>query len=318
MKIIKFSAVIAVLVGFTLQSQASEPPICYEYYEGEFEWLPDFDQLPVVAEGEVYDFGLGVAQREDAFAIRFKTCLVIEAAGNYEFCLNSDDGSKLLVDGQVVVDSDGTHGPGIECGWINLEPGVYFIEVQYFEYYGDQELAVTFGLDGTDLIPLEAAYIKSPKEGDPEPDPEPEKECRGDLSIGPSGRKQKGKGIVNSSGSRQRYTDHLVWGKNRFKSVLRNRGTHAETFRLKGSKRKSFYRLKYRVGSKNITSAVVRGTYEIELAKNAQRTFKIEVKPNSRYRYGKKVKVSLIARGTSAVCKDKVKLQLKKMKKKKH
>lgn len=309
MKIVKFSAVIAVLVGFTLQSQAAPPPICYEYYEGEFEWLPDFDQLPVISEGEVFNFGLGVAQREDAFALRFKTCLVIEYAGNYEFCLNSDDGSKLLIDGQVVVDSDGTHGPGLECGWIYLEPGEYLIEVQYFEYYGDQELAVTFGLDGTDLIPLENAFIKSPKETDPDPDPDPdpEKKCRGDLSIGPNSRDQAGEGIVNSTGRRQKSTSGLIWGKNKLVAMLRNEGTHRETFRLRGSRKKSYYRVKYRQGSRNITSKVIRGKYEVELAPGAKRNIRIEVTPNKKYRYGKKVEVTLVARGTSASCVDKVK-----------
>ncbi len=303
MKIMKFSAVIVALVGFSFQATAAEPPICYEYYEGHFEWLPDFDQLAPVDEGEVFDFGLGIAQREDAFAIRFKTCLVIEIPGNYEFCVTSDDGSKLLVNGQVVVDNDGTHNPVTECGWIYLEPGEHIIEVQYFEYYGDQELSVHFGLDGTDLIPLENAYIKSPKN----PGPKPEKKCRGDLSIGPNSRYQVGGGIVNSSGRRQKATTRLIWGKNKLVAMLRNDGTHRETFRLRGSRTKSFYRVKYRLGSKNITSKVISGTFELDLAPGAKRNIHIEVTPNKRYRYNKNLNVTLMARGTTSSCVDKVK-----------
>jgi outer membrane protein OmpA-like peptidoglycan-associated protein len=52
---------------------------------------------------------------------------------NYTFSLLSDDGSKLLIDGKVVIDNDGIHPPVEKKGTIKLRRGFHTIEVQYFQ-----------------------------------------------------------------------------------------------------------------------------------------------------------------------------------------
>ncbi|RYZ59019.1 MAG: hypothetical protein EOP07_05320 [Proteobacteria bacterium] len=51
------------------------------------------------------------------FSLQTTTVIVIPADGNYTFQLNSDDGSKLYIDGTMVIDNDGTHqavGTGVD------------------------------------------------------------------------------------------------------------------------------------------------------------------------------------------------------------
>ena len=48
-------------------------------------------------------------KRDDQFALRFEGALSIDAEGEYTFWLKSDDGSRLTIDGKVVVDNDGIH-----------------------------------------------------------------------------------------------------------------------------------------------------------------------------------------------------------------
>ena len=59
--------------------------------------------------------------------------LKIETDGSYTFSLNSDDGSKLYIDGNLVVDNDGLHGMFARQGSVVLTAGDHNIEVQYFQ-----------------------------------------------------------------------------------------------------------------------------------------------------------------------------------------
>jgi hypothetical protein len=68
----------------------------------------------------------------------------VPADGTYTFGLNSDDGSLLFLDGNLVVDNGGSHAPGTVSAGTFLTAGPYFFEVQFFEDFG--------GPSGVDLI----------------------------------------------------------------------------------------------------------------------------------------------------------------------
>jgi len=62
--------------------------------------------------------------------------LEVTTTGTYGFTLNSDDGSLLFIDGSLVVDNGGGHGPTAVTGSINLSAGIHPFEVQFFEDFG--------------------------------------------------------------------------------------------------------------------------------------------------------------------------------------
>ncbi len=121
-----------------------EPPtfISYEYYEGVYNSLPDFDGLTPVATGETSAFSLSEAQVNDNFAFRYTATLSLTAEGAYTFFTNSDDGSQLSINGELVVDNDGLHGAREEQGTVNLAAGTHEIVVTYFEKGGNSSLSV--------------------------------------------------------------------------------------------------------------------------------------------------------------------------------
>ena len=67
------------------------------------------------------------------FAIRFRGKLAIETPGKYTFALNSDDGAKLYINRNLVVDNDGIHPLRFRRGTRKLTAGMHNIEIHYFQ-----------------------------------------------------------------------------------------------------------------------------------------------------------------------------------------
>ncbi len=57
-------------------------------------------------------FDIGVRTRDTAFGFVFTGTLIVPEDGKYTFYLDSDDGSRLSVDGKPVIEYDGIHGDG--------------------------------------------------------------------------------------------------------------------------------------------------------------------------------------------------------------
>jgi len=145
-------------------AQEGDNGLWYEYYEDYYEYgLPYFPGLPLITQGKVDNFDIGVRLRDEGFGFRFTGIVVAPVPGDYTFYLNSDDGSKLYINGELVVDYDGYHGMGgpIE-GTINLIAGEHLIEVIMFEYGGGEGLTV--GVSGPGIpspipIPNEVLFL---------------------------------------------------------------------------------------------------------------------------------------------------------------
>ncbi|RYZ69507.1 MAG: hypothetical protein EOP09_07565 [Proteobacteria bacterium] len=78
------------------------------------------------------------------FSLQTTTTLIVPADGDYTFQLNSDDGSRLYIDGREVIDNDGEHqayGPGPDDSLvvglkevvINLRKGEHPLALNYFQ-----------------------------------------------------------------------------------------------------------------------------------------------------------------------------------------
>jgi len=123
----------------------------YEYYEGRWKSLPDFDSLQPVDSGKADNFDLGPiikknkkGEKPNNFAIRFKGRIAIRTNGWYTFYLVSDDGSRLYINGQEVVDNDGIHPMirgGIKPAWAyNRWGDAAIVAIWLYDRTGDKSL----------------------------------------------------------------------------------------------------------------------------------------------------------------------------------
>ncbi len=144
----------ASFTGFTEFLDIEEEEVhCLNYacYEGEWEQLPDFSQLDPVREGYVYQIGLHqVHPRENYFGIVFSGKIHIKEPGEYTFYTQSDDGSRLYIDGEMIVDNDGLHGMEEKAGKVSLTKGLHDLTVNYFEAGGGNALRVYMEGPGLD------------------------------------------------------------------------------------------------------------------------------------------------------------------------
>lgn len=75
----------------------------------------------------------GITKRFEWFAIDYSGRFWIAQPGIYTFALASDDGSKLYIDDQLVIDNDGIHSITRLTRSVNLPQGVHSIRVSYFQ-----------------------------------------------------------------------------------------------------------------------------------------------------------------------------------------
>lgn len=120
----------------------ARPGLAYQYFEGEFDSLPDFNSLKVVKDGVTKTIGLSdVSPRADRFAIVMEGYIELPETKLYELYTNSDDGSKLYINGELLVNHDGTHSAMKKSGKLILEKGKHKIRIEYFEKTGGQALS---------------------------------------------------------------------------------------------------------------------------------------------------------------------------------
>ena len=117
------------------------------YYVEGIEKLPSFEKLTLRKEGYTTELShkqVLTSELEEQVAVVFESYLEIEKGGDYNFFTNSDDGSNLYVNNELVVDNDGDHGVRERSGKVSLEEGHHLIRVEYFNGGGGYHLDVKY------------------------------------------------------------------------------------------------------------------------------------------------------------------------------
>lgn len=99
----------------------------------------------------------------DGFSARWKGKLSVPASDEYELQLASDDGSRLYLNGELIVDNWGDHSYEIKGVKVKLEAGKsYDLLIEYYDHWG--EAAVRFGWARTGQLLHEA--VEAAKKSD--------------------------------------------------------------------------------------------------------------------------------------------------------
>jgi cytochrome c2 len=142
---------------YLLREQAADPAsgnrrmtgLSYEYFEGSFSSTTKLDPKKRKDSGVIDSFKLTPKKRTQNIGFRFTGFIKVPKDGSYTFYLTSDDGSRLVIDGKLVVDNEGVHAPQEKRGTIQLEAGEHILQVAYFNAEAGAELKVS--IEGPDL-----------------------------------------------------------------------------------------------------------------------------------------------------------------------
>ncbi len=156
--------------------EATAPGLVASYYRltgGElFGWchtldtFPDVlaDQKPVLARVETTPEIIATAERLpdtkllDNFYVRWSGKIRIARDDVYIFSTSSDDGSRLYIDGKLVVDNGGQHILSEVSGRVALKAGDHDLGIEYFDSAASAEMRVEWarGNGAKTLLPVAA------------------------------------------------------------------------------------------------------------------------------------------------------------------
>lgn len=120
----------------------------YELYEGKFGKVADLEGKTATKSGMINAVKIPENTTFETFGMMFKAYLNIPKDGIYAFRLNSDDGSVLWIDGNVIVDNDGEHSNAPKTGYVALKAGLHAVKIGYFEAGGAEALGLQWALQG--------------------------------------------------------------------------------------------------------------------------------------------------------------------------
>jgi len=130
-----------------------------ERFPGRFEALPDFDALPSGTRVPVAALALPATPAAEFVARRYTGFVELPEDGIWRFALTSDDGSRLFIDDELVVDNDGLHGPEERQGDVALARGAHHLRVEWFNRTGGAQLELRLGRVEGALKPLDPRWL---------------------------------------------------------------------------------------------------------------------------------------------------------------
>jgi hypothetical protein len=151
--------------GTTAAESALQPGLTGRYYQMT-NGLQDFPTIPTDKKPDVerVDKQINFAATREAFPgtklmdnfyVVWTGKIRIPADGAYTFFLESDDGSRLFIDGAQVVDDGGLHEMLESMGKVELKAGDHVIKVEFFEAEEDAGCILSWKTSKTEkqLVP---------------------------------------------------------------------------------------------------------------------------------------------------------------------
>jgi hexosaminidase len=132
----------------------SQPGVKYTLFDGHFGSVKEIENSQSKTNGVAASFDLAQFNKQEVYGLIFEGYLKVPADDIYRFATDSDDGSALFIDGEEVVNNDGSHGMQLVEGMIPLRKGFHRIALKFFQGYGGVGLKVLWAHKGHDLMPV--------------------------------------------------------------------------------------------------------------------------------------------------------------------
>ena len=139
----------------------------YKFYRDTWNKLPNFEELKPETVAKVVPplIDIGASTRPDFFGFVFTASLIVPKDGEYTFILDSDDGSRLSIDGKELIEYDGIHGVGKpKRASMQLKQGRYPLRLDYFQGQFGKGLSLAWSGPGFRRKRLTADAVQQAKD----------------------------------------------------------------------------------------------------------------------------------------------------------
>lgn len=127
-----------------VQPAHAQPGVRVDYYQvPSMVVVPDFDLFTPYLADVVPQINypstttvFATSGRANLLAAVYRGYISVSFPGLYTFETESDEGSRLYIGDQLVVDNDGLHAMRSASGVVGLQPGMHSVRVEYFEAVG--------------------------------------------------------------------------------------------------------------------------------------------------------------------------------------
>ena len=137
----------------------------FEYYEFNHPIDSTLDLLKMqpVKNGVVQNFVFPYVIEElpDFFGLIYNGFIEVPNKGVYTFSTNSNDGSRLYIDGKLIVENDGWHGPLEKSGEVVLEAGLHKVKLLYFQSGGRKSLEVFIKSSESEKMEISSSVLSN-------------------------------------------------------------------------------------------------------------------------------------------------------------
>lgn len=135
----------------------------FDYYTGTlFQQVQDLDLAKPVNSG-IFEGAISSekwkTKTERYIGLKFNGYIYIPEAANYTISTLSDDGSKLFIDNELVVNNDGIHWLNEAYGVIRLEKGFHKLNISYFDQIGGTTLTCFIQQEGKEKQEISASQL---------------------------------------------------------------------------------------------------------------------------------------------------------------
>jgi len=131
-------------------SQPLDQGLRYTYFEGELRSVKDIKNLRISESGITPRINTDIRKRDNYFALQFDGYLSVPADGIYYFYLLSNDGSRLILDNDIILDNDGSHAARETSLAASLRAGKHHLRLTYFQLGGAHTLKLFWKGPGFD------------------------------------------------------------------------------------------------------------------------------------------------------------------------
>lgn len=162
----KVAAVLALFVGFVVTIRGTQD-VGSGPWRAHFFPTRTFEHQPILQRHDDIDFEWGRKGPHerisgDDFSVRWDTCMLLHDPSKVIFALQSDDGSRLFVDGELVANLWAGGALRRGAGEVDLSAGAHHIRLEYFELSGLARINLRASLNGQKPAPIPTAMLRYP------------------------------------------------------------------------------------------------------------------------------------------------------------